>query len=265
MPRAEFASKLAKTICEASTPCCIGGTSYDEGVCQGEVLGKLGWKEDIEKSKTYEASHAAKCLEDARGLAAKCEGAKNDILRLPSCAAMLHGPRKTGESCDETEDCAPPAKGSAICWTGAMADQPGKCGVSLPPEKGAACFTPLAKKADPNLLSFSECNDDPTMTCDKATNKCGPRQKAGGACEQDYECEEGSVCAGGKCKAMLGASCKGPRECASKQACTNGKCTVGKKLGEKCAWLGECAEGMCGGTQVCVKWAAAFLCKAPGK
>ena len=133
------------------------------------------------------------------------------------------------------------------------------------PEKGAPCFTPLAKKVDKQQLSFSECNDDNALTCDKATNKCGPRVKAGGPCEQTYECDETASCVGGKCKSLAGASCKGPRDCAEKQACTSGKCGPGKKLGEKCADLGECAEGMCSGAGTCLKWAGAFLCKASGK
>ncbi|MFO0734925.1 MAG: hypothetical protein U0270_03565 [Labilithrix sp.] len=38
----------------------------------------------------------------------------------------------------------------------------------------------------------------------------------------------------------------------------------GKKIGEKCADIAECAQGMCG-AGTCMEWAGAFLGKAPGK
>lgn len=263
--REEFASALAKTVCEASRACCIGGTSYDDASCQKQFLEKLEWKERVAKTKTYAAAHATKCLEEARGQGAKCTASRDDILRLPSCAALLTGPKKTGEPCEENTDCAPPAKGEAFCWTGAMADEPGRCAVTLPPERGAACFTPLSAHADKNQLTFSDCNRDPGLLCDKATNKCGPRVKTGGACEQPYECDDSSACVAGKCKMLLGAACKSPRECAVNQACTNGTCGPGKKLGEPCRDLGECADGGLCSNGVCLPWAGAFLCNAPKK
>jgi hypothetical protein len=162
-------------------------------------------------------------------------------------------------------DCAVPPRGQAVCWTGASGDEPGRCAASVPAEKGAACFTPLGK-ADPKNLSFSECNDDPGMRCDPASNTCGPRVRAGGACEQGYECEAGAACVGKKCKALAGAACKSSRECATGQACVDGKCGPGKKLGEACKDLADCAEGSCvPALGRCASWAARFTCKPPSR
>ncbi len=261
IPRAEFAAKLAKSFCAATAPCCTGGVVYDEAVCTKQVLGQVGVEEAVAKAKNYNGKTAAKCLDEVKPLGASCESGRDPILNLPSCAATISGPGKTGSPCEEKGDCAKPEKGDAFCWTGGMADAPGRCAVSLPPALGAPCFTPLGTE-DKKQLTFSECNNDKTMVCDKATNKCAPRQKAGGACEQAYECDDNSVCSGaGTCKSMLGAPCKETRSCAIKQSCSKGKCVAGKKLGESCDDFAECAEGMCTGMKTCGTWAAAFLCK----
>lgn len=263
IPREAFAEKLAKVVCDATAPCCKG--RYIEDACNSELLGKLEWKERVAKTKLYNAEHAEKCLDEAKAQAAKCDAARDTILHLPSCAALLTGPGKTGDPCEENTDCVAVAKGRAFCWTGSMADEPGRCAVSAPPELGAACFSPQATTQDKKQLVFSECHDDAGMYCDPKTTKCIARPKAGGSCSDSNQCEDGAICSGAaKCKSLLGASCKRSTDCASKQACISGTCAPGLKLGDKCDDFSDCAEGIClGGSKVCGPWAAAFLCAAP--
>ena len=266
VPREQFTAKLAKAICDNTEGCCTSaGAVHEPAYCTNQVLKELGWKERVDKATHYDAKHAAACLDEIATLAKKCAGASGDIQRLPSCAATFSAGKKTGEACDATEDCAPPPQGHAFCWTGGMADAAGRCAVDLPAKLGAACFTPIGTE-DKTQLVFSECSEDRQLRCDPATNTCGPRVKAGSACDQGYECEEGASCIGKKCKAMAGRPCRRSNECAEHQACTDGKCGPGKKMGEACTDITDCGEGTCTAvTQRCGPWASMFLCKAPAK
>lgn len=265
VPRADFVARLAKVICEGSAPCCDAtGAVYDPAYCAAEVAEP--WNEALAEAKHYDGKSAARCLDDVRAVAADCSAAKADVLELPACAGALAGPGKTGDPCESKYDCAAPPRGVALCWTGLTGEDPGRCGASTPPEKGAACFTPLAEKEDKSQLVFSECTEDPKLRCDPATRICGPRVGSGGACEQSYECEEGALCLGGKCRPTMGVACKRGLDCAEGQTCIGGTCGAGKKLGESCGGLGECAGGMCAAnTRRCSTWAATFLCKAPAR
>lgn len=264
VPREEFAARLAQVLCEQSASCCAAtGAVHDPAFCAKQVTGDLGWAERATKSLNYDGKSAARCIEEVRPLAAKCSAARDDVMKLPACARTFQGTGKTGEPCGESTDCAHPDRGAAFCWTSASGDGPGRCALSLPPERGAPCFTPLGKE-NPKQTTFSECNEDPALRCVPSTLKCGSRLSHGAPCEQHYECAEGALCWSHRCKVTTGAFCSSGRDCAVGQACVAGKCGPGKKIGESCSGLSECADSTCAGnTKRCSSWAGTFLCKAP--
>ena len=264
IPREEFAARLAQVICKESATCCSAtGAVHDAAFCAKQVTGDLGWAEHAAKATQYDGKSAARCLEEARPIAASCSAGRDDVLELPACARTFQGKTKTGEPCGGNADCAHPSRGVAFCWTGGSGEEPGRCAVSLPPERGAACFSPEGKE-DPKQSTFSECEESRELRCDPATLTCGPRLAAGAACERHGDCAEGALCSNRRCKATSGASCTSGRDCAIGQTCVSGKCGPGKKIGETCSGLTECADSSCAAnTRRCSSWAATFLCKAP--
>ena len=256
IPRDQFVDRLATAICDATKPCCAPtGARFDATFCRAQIAEM--WNEELDELKAYDPQKAASCVANIPTGAADCEANIYFVKSVRTCAETFQpsDAKDLGQPCVDEAECAFSGEGAVFCLKKNYdPGEVGKCAVEVPGKLGAACK---------DALQLSDCSSDPNLRCGNS-GKCERRAKAGEPCARHTDCTGTGLCSRGTCTIRTGKACSDSRQCGKKERCGDGRCGPSGKIGDACAGLLDCAEGMCAAnTKKCATWSGVFLCSQP--
>jgi hypothetical protein len=245
-----FLEDYAAAVCAMYEPCCkTEGLGYDAGGC-------TSWFSKVTAAYfkgDYLAEAASSCLSKlAEARAADAQRCSNVLdfnlatLRdecQKAFGATARDGAPPGGKCLLAADCARPAGGSVICYSGTC----------LPERRGSAGDGPCyISKTLPDEIVTCEAEDG--LYCYRANNVCAPQVEDGELCPNANACKATARCIGGRCETLPGpgeACLNGIQGaggfCRAGSACDRTTLICGEALeeGAACREPGECISGSC--------------------
>jgi hypothetical protein len=261
-PVAADKASFIQQVCQAFAPCCTkAGRTPAQDQCEAVYTAFL-------EPVSYDPANGSACLGELQklsGSATFCEGEGDGPA---ACKRVFQSPgtKKPGETCENTEDCAPSSEGEVECasLTPSSGATIRKCQLQVVGKVGDA---PCAGTVDGNVTSFGSPGDATDLPakaylcafkdgayCDAKTGACKAVGKAGDACAgfDSYACGKDAYCdaSASKCtpKVAAGGDCAGSFDaCVATAYCdnTSNKCVAKKADGAACEFFSECLSGNC--------------------
>jgi len=252
-----FLEDYAAAVCAMYEPCCkTEGLGYDANGC-------TTWFRKVTAAYfkgDYTTDAASSCLSKlAEVRAADAQRCANvldfNLATLRSDCQKAFGAAARdgaapGGKCLLSGDCARPAGGSVICYSGTC----------LPERRGNAGDGPCYIGSTlPDEIVTCEAEDG--LYCHRANNVCTPKVEDGEPCPSPMACKETARCNGGRCETMPGPgeACMNGIQgaggfCRPDSACDRVTLICGASLpeGATCRDPGECTSGSCVSTK-CAK------------
>ncbi len=252
--------KWVDGVCAAIAPCCVQDQLIgDEAHCRASLQGLIA-SFGIGLDPSRDRATVAKCVEEAIALATQCDPA---FVNPPSCSPV--GTKLPGSACEDDDECATPAVGTAHCEDSDVGPNPKVCKQRIPGKAGdpcvwtcvnpdfTTCFSGVASQANIEVT----CLVSDGLTC---TGTCTPFDALGEPCQSfscgpDAFCNAQAVC---EAKRPLGATCPEfafgiEQSCAEGSYCEgaqsgvthSGTCAPMSEIGDPCSTDAQCKGDNC--------------------
>jgi hypothetical protein len=250
----DYFRQMTDLYCESQRGCCEEDKKvFSATSCVSKVRDLFETKANIPRKHglSFDGPKAVACLEAFRESKAGyvCSQAFDLDERLPSCMQPYIGNKKTGQSCEDSSECAPSSEGTTYCHSSGMGK--GQCVVvKAKGTEGQSC--------SPDASSMYDCDFQQGFYCNYASQKCAKVLPVGSSCSNSVECgfplatcvgkgDDQAVC---KKLAAIGENCD-PKaaeiECLPEAFCNQktAQCSPWKDLGQPCEQDRECRTYLC--------------------
>jgi hypothetical protein len=244
VPPANFANAVAHAICDNMAGCCgKNAAAYSEAQCVAGIMAAYQKPTDTR----YDPQAGGTCVQQAAEVASDCTADASKVASWETaCASAFVGTKAPGQPCQNSQQCAPPSEGVAVCDEKCEAITRGRAGDPCREtcfESGGA----LASCTD--FQTGAACFTSDGLYC-SSQGACAPLAGLGQNCTDGNDCASGTYCDGapGKCApdVPIGGNCGDGETCVSGANCNDaGQCFATLANGDTCVSDADCTSGAC--------------------